>query len=84
MGFIGAVFSSIPLALSFGRETYDGPPANHLLGMAEARRYVARYNRALLRKTVRDAEESSQGPAASRFSLTPVVSQGFTGFVAHF
>jgi hypothetical protein len=88
VGFGGAVVGAVPLFSAFGRASYDGPPTNHLLNKDEALLYIARYNRALVAKAVHDAAspDTSSLPVSPPpgFTLSPVVSPGFTGIVAQF
>lgn len=53
----------------------DGSPDNHVIEDDDARLFVARYNRALLRNTVRNVQRSN----TSRLYFTPLLSPGFNG-----
>lgn len=60
----------------------DGDPVDHNLTDGDARLYAGRYNRAFLRKTVRDVGQSARGPS---LQLRPWIASpdspglGFTG-----
>lgn len=71
-----------------GTSKYDGTAAEHVVTKFDADLYAAKYNRALLRKTVQDTKERMQqlsskndGPA---LRLSPVISPTFTGVVGQF
>jgi hypothetical protein len=87
-GFVGMVVGAVPLFNAWGRKSYDGPAAEHLLSQRDAGAYVAKYNRGLV-KTVRDEEKNFDSAAppparAPRVTLAPVVSPAFTGIVGQF
>jgi hypothetical protein len=66
----------------------DGSSTTHSINSFDAELYVAKYNRALLRKTIEETKERMQQLSGKNetpsFSLEPFVSPGFTGLVGRF
>lgn len=66
-GFVGGGLTigfGIPFLIALGK--YDGSPTSHYLTEKDARIYVDRYNRALLRSTIRDVEKAHRESALPR------------------
>jgi hypothetical protein len=87
-GVLGMVMGAVPVFNAYGRASYDGPPAEHLLSQQDAGAYITRYNHGLI-KTVRDDEKNFDSSApppvpSGRITLAPVVSPAFTGIVGQF
>jgi hypothetical protein len=84
-GLVGGSILSAGLTLNEG-----DPGTDHYLTQSDAQLYITRYNRALLRKAVRDAQRAYQDPVSIRpreppsIAVTPVVSPGFTGIMGTF
>ena len=81
----GAAVSGGVVAVFLGVTTYglaarNGTPSDHNITKYDAELYVARYNRALLRKTVRDTQSQMRRlSAVNEWQLAPIVSPGFLG-----
>jgi len=87
----GAILvSGIVSLVTFGVLGYDGTKADHVLVKADAERYAAKYNRALLHQATRETTTTQRQPSESGSLLPapvrvlPVVSPGFTGLVGQF
>ncbi|HEY8088126.1 MAG TPA: hypothetical protein VIF09_09775, partial [Polyangiaceae bacterium] len=77
---VGAVVSAVGLSgLVVSLLRPDGSPGDHSLTDADARLYATRYNRALLRKTVKDVTREARGP-----ELEPVFGAGWMGVGGRF
>ncbi len=81
-GVTALVFGIIDLANG------DGDATEHSITKFDADLYVAKYNRALLRKTIQETKERMQQLSgrndAPRFTISPMISPGFTGIVGTF
>ena len=78
----GGVLMTIGFAIPFTVALFrpDGSTTSHYLTDADARVYAHRYNRALLRKSVRDVKDVSYGPTLNLrplVGLTPSSPSGF-------
>lgn len=73
MGVGGAMTVGFAIPLVIALLDPDGDERSHYLTDADARVYVGRYNRAFLRKIVRDVNQVSQGPT---LRMRPFVGQG--------
>jgi hypothetical protein len=65
----------------------DGVPSDHSLSKLDADLYVAKYNRALLRQTVKDTESKMRAlssDASPPVRITPIASPGFVGLSGSF
>jgi hypothetical protein len=65
----------------------DGVPYDHVITKPDADLYAAKYNRALLRKTIRGTSNRVQpisSNESSSIAVVPVVSPGFAGLVGRF
>ena len=87
----GAILASgLVSFVTFGILGYDGSKADHVLGKADAERYAAKYNRALLHQATRETASTQRQPSESGWAsptwvrVLPVVSPGFTGLVGQF
>lgn len=78
-GVAGLAGGSILLAEAISKR--DGRPMEHSINKFDAELYVARYNRLLLRKTVKDTQTRMRDLSAS---LRPVFSVGFVGVAGTF
>jgi hypothetical protein len=61
-------FGTLWLFESASSPGYDGHPTDHSLTESDGRRYADRYNRALLRRVLRDAQRGQQSSAIPPFS----------------
>jgi len=92
LGITGGIIlgSGIVSLVTFGIRGYDGSKTDHVLGKADAERYAARYNEALLHQASREITTAQQQPSESGWlsptpvRVLPVVSPGFTGLVGQF
>jgi hypothetical protein len=87
----GAILGSGLVSLvNFGILGYDGSKADHLLGKADAERYAAQYNGALLHQATRETMTTQRQPSEAGWlsptpvRVLPVVSPGFVGLVGQF
>jgi ABC-type cobalt transport system substrate-binding protein len=62
---------------------HDGSPTDHLLTDRDAHAFVRRYNRALLRKTIRDVEHTRGGDSGV-LELEPSIGVGSIGISGRF
>jgi hypothetical protein len=82
--------SGIVGLVSFGVLGYDGSKTEHILRKADAERYAANYNQALLRQVSREAVTTPRQPSESGWlaptpvRVLPMVSPGFAGLVGQF
>jgi hypothetical protein len=92
LGIAGGVILGSGLAsfVAFGILGYDGSKADHVLAKADAERFAAKYNGALLHeathetKTTEPQPPESAGVAPTAVRVLPVISPGFTGLVGQF
>lgn len=88
----GAAVAGTSLAsfITYAVLGYDGTVGEHVITKSDADAYAARYNRALLRASVRGASMASSQPAseahelAPQMVLTPLVGPGFAGVSGKF
>jgi hypothetical protein len=88
----GAAVAGTSLAsfITYAVLGYDGTAGEHVMTKSDADAYAARYNRALLRASVRGASMAASQPAtdshdlAPQMVLTPVVGPGFAGLSGKF
>lgn len=78
LGALGLVSVAFPLML-LGDYSYDGTVVDHELTEADGRYYADRYNRALLRKVVRDSERGRRQSGHYRAPRPPSAVQLFPG-----
>jgi hypothetical protein len=79
-GAAGMIGFGIPLVIALLNP--DGGTSSHSITDADARVFAARYNRALLRKTVKDVQAT--GPAEPSLTLVPLVGFGTMGVAGRF
>jgi len=91
VGMLGVGIAGTALAVGmviYGLAAHDGDADEHVITKPDADLYVAKYNRALLRKTVDETKERMQGlsgkNASPSFQVMPVLSPEFTGIVGRF
>jgi hypothetical protein len=74
--------------IGVGLAFHDGLPSDHVITKFDADLYAAKYNRALLRRTIRDTDtrmhQISGKNAVPSFTINPVVAPEFTGIVGTF
>jgi hypothetical protein len=72
VGAAGTIGFAIPLIIKLGQG--DGEHTSHVLTDADARLYAGRYNRAFLRKTVKDLRQPESDTA--RVKIFPTLGMG--------
>jgi hypothetical protein len=85
----GALLASGLVSLAvYAIRGYDGSNGDHVISKVDADVYVAKYNRALLRKTIQETKERALPLSGKNdtptFVIAPIVSPGFTGIVGAF
>jgi hypothetical protein len=82
------LFGGVSLIVYGGLGGHDGGTGDHAISKLDADLYVARYNRALLRKTVEETREKMQSLSGKNeqpaLRVAPVVSPAFTGLLGQF
>jgi hypothetical protein len=89
-GIVGGVVlgSGLVSLIVYAALGYDGSNGDHVITKFDADLYVAKYNRALLRKTIQETEERMRQLSGTNdspsFTIAPIVSPRFTGLVGRF
>jgi hypothetical protein len=86
-GLIGGIGAYVLIAGLLSDKAYDGSETDHKLTEIDARVYVTQYNKALLKKTVKELQKAKARDAKAplpTFQITPTIGAGGFGLFGRF